>query len=169
MSWSFCCSGFKRYSSRMICKSRELLQCVSRIYSASIVEFKLKLNGKVNRKVFIDLPDRDSTSLFNSNKASSRYFDRNLNYLTTILHVCYAVYLQSCFCVNFAKEYVGQWLDKQISKWFSWTAYNPNSIAVRRQNSPQKWAPGKYFQQNDGDLLKRAQYKITQNNKQHIV
>ena len=81
-----------------------------------IVAFKLKFNGKVNTKSFIDLPDRDSTSLFNSNKSSSRYFDRNLNYLTTILHVCYAVYLQPCFRDNFAKEYVGQLLDKQIFK-----------------------------------------------------
>ena len=68
----------------------------------------LKFNGKINPKSFIDLPDRDSTSLFNSNKASSRYFDRNLNYLMTILDVCYAVYLQPCFHNNFAKEFVGQ-------------------------------------------------------------
>ena len=66
---------------------------------------------KANPQSFIDLPDR----------ASSRYFDRNLNYLT-ILHVCYAVYLQPCFRDNFDKENVGQWHDTQISKWFSWTA-----------------------------------------------
>ena len=51
-----------------------------------IVAFKLKFNGKVYPKSFIDLPDGDSTSLFNSNKASSRYFDRNLNYLTSVMH-----------------------------------------------------------------------------------
>ena len=71
---------------------------VSLIYSALIVAFKLKFNGKVNPQSFIDLPDR----------ASSRYFDRNLNYLTTIPHVCYAVYHQPCFRDNFAKEYAGQ-------------------------------------------------------------
>ena len=67
------------------------------------VAFKLKYNGKVNPKSFIDLPDRDSTYIFNSNKASSRYFDRNRNYLTTIPHACYVVCLQPCFRDNFAK------------------------------------------------------------------
>ena len=81
---------------------------VSRIYSALIIAFKLKFNGKVNTKYFIDLRDRVSDYLFNSNKASSRYFDRNQNYLTIILHVCYAVYLQQCFRDNNDKEYVGQ-------------------------------------------------------------
>ena len=71
----------------------------SRIYSALNVAFKFIFNGKVNPKYFIDLHDRDSTSLFNSNKSSSRYFDRNLNYLTTILHVCYAVYFQLAFAI----------------------------------------------------------------------
>ena len=47
-------------------------------------------------------------ALFYLNKSSSRYVDRNLNYLTTILNVCYAVYLQPSFLDNFAKEYVRQ-------------------------------------------------------------
>ena len=74
-----------------------VIGCFSYIFSALIVAFQLKFNGKVNPKSFIDLPDR----------ASSRYFDRNLNYMTAILHFCYAVYLQPCFRGNFAKEYVG--------------------------------------------------------------
>ena len=60
-----------------------------------MLAFKLKFNGKVNPKSFIDLPDRDSTSLFNSNKASSNIFNRNLNYLLTNLDVCNVVYLQT--------------------------------------------------------------------------
>ena len=71
-----------------------------------IVAFKLKFNGKANPQSFIDLPDR----------ASSRYCDRNLNYLTTILHVCYAVYLQPCFRDNFAKN---MWVSDLTNKYLS--------------------------------------------------